>query len=103
MRLEAGLVGSFQCTFTMHLEDATGREPAEEGLANLPCIDSRLARQGQGLGHDDERAADHHLIAELAELARARLADANNLLRIPHCVEQRLDRRERLEIPANHD
>ena len=40
------------------------------------------------------RAAEHHLVAQLADLSGARLADVDDLFRVAHHVEDRLDGEE---------
>ena len=60
------------------------REPAEQRLAHFAGVDAGLARQRERFGDDGERAADHHLVADLAQLTGARLADVDDLLGIAH-------------------
>jgi hypothetical protein len=87
----------------VHFQHAARREPAKQRLAHLLGVYARLLRKRERFGDDAECAGDHHLIADLAELACARLADADDLLGIAHHVENRFDRLECIRIAANHD
>ena len=58
--------------------------PPSSASRTFAGVDAGLARQRERFGDDDERAADHHLVTELAQLTGARLADVDDLLRIAH-------------------
>ena len=92
VRFEARLEGALERALAVHLEDAALGKAAEQRLANLRRIDARFPRQRQRFRDHSERAADDHLVTQLAELTGARLADVDDFLRVPHHVEDRLDR-----------
>ena len=73
----------------MHLEDAAGGEPAEQRLAHLGAVDAGLARQGQRLGDRQHRAADHQLVAGLADLPGAGRPDVDDPVLAAHLRQQR--------------
>ena len=103
VRLEARLEGALERAVAVHFEHAALGEAAEQRLANLRGVHARLARERQRFGDDGQRAADDHLVAQLAQLPGARLADVDDLLRVPHDVEDRLDGGERRGVAADHD
>src|SRR5260370_1214700 len=80
LRFESRLVVALQDPLAMNLEHAAGREAPEQRLAYLRRIDAGFARERERLAHDRQRAADHHLIAHLAQLARAGLPDPDDAL-----------------------
>src|SRR6185369_14150115 len=68
VRIKARLVGVLQSSLSVNFEDATLCESAEQRFANPRSVHVRLACEREGLGDDNERATNHHLIAEFAEL-----------------------------------
>src|SRR6185436_17051542 len=96
-------VGVLEGPLAVDLEDAALGETAQQRLADFRRIDACLACERERLGDDSERAADDHLVTELAELTRTRLADMNHLLGVPHDVENRLRTSEGGGVAANHD
>jgi AsmA-like C-terminal region len=103
LRAESRLVVPVQDPFTVDLEHAARRESAEQRVAHLRRVDAGLPRQRERLADGDQRAADHHLVAHLADLPGARVADADDAFGIPHGVQDRLHRREGAGVAANHD
>src|SRR4051812_25990407 len=102
-RAEPWFVVAGEDAFAMDLEHAAGGEAAKERLAHLRGIDAGLSRERERLGNNRERAADDHLVADLAELPRARFADPDDTLGITHRLEDRPDPRERVRVAAGHN
>ena len=104
MRLESRLVGALERTLAVHFEHAALGEAAEQRFANFARVDAGLARERERFGDDGQRAADHHLVAQLAQLTRTRLADVHDLLGIPHHVEDAASRHANACcVAADHD
>src|SRR5207248_2548976 len=67
------------------------------------AVDARLASEGERFTHAGQRAADRDLVANLADLPGARIADVDDPFRIPHAGENRLDALECRRLAADHD
>ena len=87
----------------MDFEHSTGGEAAEERIADQRRFDACLSRQRKRFAHRRQRAADHHLVAHLAELPGAGVANRHDPIRIPHRLENRPDGRECGGVPSDHD
>ena len=87
----------------MDFEHAARRKAAQQRGADLCGIDAALARQCERLADGGQRAADDELIARLADLAGAGLADVDDPLRIAHRFEDRPHRLDRSRVAADHD
>ena len=91
-----------QQALAVHFEHAAGGEPAEQRGADFGRIDAGLARERERFADRGERAADHELIARLADLPGAGLADVDDAFGVPHRLEHRphaLERRARRRPP----
>jgi hypothetical protein len=104
LRPKARHVVPLEHALAVHLEDAARREAAEQRLPDERRIDASFARKRHRFAHAGQRAADRHLIADLAHLARARLgAHVHDPLGIAHALEHRPHLRKRGHIAADHD
>ena len=101
--LEAGRVVGGEHALAVHLEHAAGREPAEQRLTHLGAVDAGLARQRQGFGDREHRAADDQLVARLADLAGARGPDVDDPILASHPDEDRPHPLERGGVAADHE
>ena len=92
-----------QDPLAMDLEHPARREAAEKSLAHARRVDARLACERERLADAGERAPDRDLIADLADLSRARLADVDDSFGIAHAAEHRPHAGEDRLVATHHD
>ena len=70
-RAESRRVVGLQHPLPVDVQNLAGGESAEQRVPDERDIHVRLARQRERFADRGERAANHHLIADLADLTRA--------------------------------
>ena len=85
----------------MDLEDAAGREPAGERIADDRRVDARRAGQGEGLGDGGDGGTHDQLVACLGQLPGTRATDPDD--RATHRLEDGSCALDGGRVAADHD
>ncbi len=102
-RAESRFVVAGQDSLAVHLEHPAGCKPAEQRLSDPRRVDVSFSRKREGFTHRRQCAADHHLIADLADLTRTGRPDSDDTIGVAHGVQDWFDLGEGGRIAADHD
>ena len=87
----------------VRVEHTAAGEAAEQNRPNACRIDARFTRERERFADRGECAADHHLVADLAELTRSRRTDVHDAFFVAHRLEHRARAFDRRRVAPNHD